>query len=260
MAIGDTNVGLGDTAGVLTALLPLSPDFAVHTGDLQLYQSILESWASWHPVMAPLFEQGAFMPCIGNHEYEIEGEFEDYYVRLFGGAGFDGPVEYYRFQSGGVWFFSLSTETELGAGSEQAQWLEQQLADAASQPGHRFSVAYLHRPMMTLADYTQQRAEREHFAPIFRQHGVRLVLQGHVHGYERFVDGELSYITTGGGGAALHDLDARIDDRPEEAALRVAAAKRYHATTFDVGATELTGTAISHEGEVLDEFVIPLAQ
>ena len=53
--------------------------------------------------MRPLLRQGAFMPSVGNHEYELDYEFQDYYERLFGGAGFDSSaVEYYRFQSGDV--------------------------------------------------------------------------------------------------------------------------------------------------------------
>ncbi len=258
MAIGDTNPTIGDTAGVLDAALVDNPDFVVHSGDIQLYSSVFETWAIWFPQMAPLLEQGAFMPAIGNHEYDNETEFEDYYVRLFGGAGFDGTIDYYRFQSGGVWFFSLNTENPLDAGSTQAVWLEHQLADAAATPGYRCSIVYLHRPFITLADYSQKKTEREHFKPIFLQHGVRVVLQGHVHGYERFVDGQLTYITTGGGGAVLHDLDERIDDRPDEAALRVASAQRNHAVIFDVGVAELTGTVISNKAEVLDTFVISL--
>ncbi|MBW2453803.1 MAG: metallophosphoesterase [Deltaproteobacteria bacterium] len=258
MAIGDTNPAIGDTDDLLAAVLVENPDFVIHSGDIQLYASVFETWAGWFPQMAPLLEQGAFMPAIGNHEYENDTEFEDYYVRLFGGAGFDGTIDYYSFQSGGVWFFSLNTEIPLEAGSTQADWLEQQLADAAAEPGYRFSVVYLHRPFITLADYSQNTTEREHFRPIFLQRGVRVVLQGHVHGYERFVDGELTYITTGGGGAALHDLDERMDDRPDEAALRVASAKRNHAVVFEVGAGELTGTVISNKAEVLDTFVIGL--
>ncbi len=258
LAISDTNPAIGDTADVLAAALVANPDFVVHAGDIQLYASIFETWASWFPQMAPLLEQGAFMPAIGNHEYENATEFEDYYVRLFGGAGFDGTIDYYRFQSGGVWLFSLNTEIPMEAGSPQASWLEQQLADAAATPGFRCSVVYLHRPFITLADVSQRTSEREHLEPIFLQHGVRLVFQGHVHGYERFVDGQLTYVTTGGGGAALHDLDVKVDDRPDEAALRVASASRNHAVLIEVGGTELTGTAISDDAEVLDTFVIDL--
>lgn len=259
LAIGDTNPAIGDTRGVLDHALAEPVDFAIHLGDIQYYQSIFESWTTWFASMQPLLAAGAFQPSVGNHEYENDFEFQDYYARLFGGAGFDSnEVEYYRFQSGGVWFFSLSTEEELSAGSPQADWLEAELADAAAKPGYRFGVVYFHKPMMTLSEYTQKSGERAHFAPIFEQHGVKLVMAGHVHGYERFVDGALTYVVSGGGGALLHDLDAGAAERPEEASKRVAVAERYHATLIDVGADEFRGTAVSHDGEELDSFVIAL--
>jgi hypothetical protein len=259
LAIGDTNPAIGDTAGVFKHVLTDDIDFSIHLGDVQYYASVFDSWANWFPEMAPLLEQGAFMPSVGNHEYEIDFEFQDYYERLFGGAGFDSTaVEYYRFQSGGVWFFSLSTESDLGQGSAQADWLEQQLADAASQPGYRFSVVYFHKPMMTLSEYSQRSGEREYFKPIFSQYGVKLVMNGHVHGYERFVDGDITFIVSGGGGAILHDLDVSIQDRPDQAALRVASSKSYHATVIEVLPTEISGEVISNDGDSLDSFTIAL--
>ena len=259
MAIGDTNPAVGDTAGVLEHVLAHKPDFSVHLGDIQYYASVFESWAAWFPLMAPLLRAGPMMPCVGNHEDEIDFEFEDYYVRLFGGAGFDSDrVDYYRFQSGGVWFFSVSTEIDLKPGSEQAQWLEAQIADAAQQPGYRFGVVFMHKPFYTLSKYSQKSGEREHFKPIFEQYGVKLALFGHVHGYERFVDGGVTYIVSGGGGAALYDLDEKKDERPEEAALRVAAAEEYHAMLFELKGAELIGKAISNTGVELDSFTIAL--
>lgn len=258
-AVGDTNPAIGDTKGVFENALPADADFVLHLGDIQYYASIFDSWAAWFPAMVPLLEQGAFMPSVGNHEYEIDFEFQDYYARLFGGAGFDSTaVEYYRFQSGGVWFFSLNTEESLEAGSPQASWLEAQIADAASRPGYRGGVVYFHKPMMTLSEYSQKSGEREYFEPIFLANGVHLVLCGHVHGYERFVDGDIVYVVSGGGGAALHDLDVSIEERPEEAALRMASASTYHGTTFEVTPTEIIGTAVSHTGETIDTFSVPL--
>src|SRR5687767_10199540 len=81
LAIGDTNPALGSTEGLLEHVLAEGPDFTVHTGDIQYYASVFESWVSWYDVMGPMLQQGAFEPSIGNHESEIEGEFENYYTR-----------------------------------------------------------------------------------------------------------------------------------------------------------------------------------
>jgi hypothetical protein len=258
-AVGDTNPSVGDTSGVLEHSLAEPVDFTIHLGDIQYYASVFESWHTWFPAMAPMLRAGAFQPSVGNHEYEIDFEFQDYYARLFGGAGYDSPaVEYYRFQSGGVWFFSLSTEEDLDVGSPQALWLENQIIDAAAKPGYRFGVVYFHKPMITLSEYSQDVGAREHFKPIFEQYGVKLVMQGHVHGYERFVDGAITYVVSGGGGAALHDLFASVADRPAEAAMRQAVAETYHGTLIEVDDSEIRGRAVGADGSELDSFVIPL--
>jgi hypothetical protein len=260
LAMGDTNPAIGDTDGVFASVLSgktfgRKPDFTLHLGDMQYYASLFESYATWFPAMAPLLEAGALQPAIGNHELERPHEFDDYYKRLFGGAGFDG-LEYYRFQSGGVWFFSMNTEADLGPGSKQAEWLAKQIADSASKPGYRFGVVYFHKPWITLSEYGRDKEARDHFKPIFEKYQVPLVLQGHVHGYERFVDGTITYLVSGGGGAALHDLDKKTAERPEDAKLRVTSAKRYHGTLFDVQADRIDVKAVASDGEQLDSFSI----
>jgi hypothetical protein len=263
LALGDTNVSHGKTTGLLRALLDgktfgARPDFTLHLGDMQYYDQTVESYASWFPAMAPLLEAGALAPAVGNHELELPHEFEDYYLRLFGGAGLDGTEEHYRFQSGGVWFFSLDTEHDLAPGSPQGRWLEAQLADAASRPGHRASVVYFHKPWITLSTYPNAPELRRHYVDAFRRHRVRLVLQGHVHGYERFEEGGVTYVVSGGGGAALHDLDVTVSTRPEEAKARRARASRHHGTLVHVLEDKLETRAVTSDGSVFDSFSIPL--
>ncbi len=257
LAIGDTNPGLGSTNALLLEAAKYDYDFTVHAGDIEYYASILETWASWFPPMMPMFRQGAFFPCIGNHEFEKPDEFDQYYLRFFGQAGFDGTDEYYRVHSGGVWFFSLDTETDMGAGSDQLAWFTQSLADAAAQPGYRTSVVYLHRPFLTCGPASQKDTERALYQPLFEQYGVSLVLQGHIHGYEHFEVPEdsdptksITYLTVGGGGAALHDLEANID-RPT-CALRVAKGNFYNFTILEVGPDSLKGQMFDKQGVVQD--------
>ncbi|MCC6527784.1 MAG: metallophosphoesterase [Polyangiaceae bacterium] len=257
-AVGDTNPALGNTDTLYAETLTPAPDFALHLGDIQYYASVFESYTVWFPLIQPLLSAGAFMPVVGNHELELPHEYEDYYERLWGGAGFDGALDHFRFQSGGVWFVGVNSEQEFGAGSPQGAWLEAQLADAFAQVGHRLTVVYFHRPLMTIADVSQNVTTRDFVRPLFAQYGVKLVLAGHVHGYERFVDGDLTYVTSGGGGAALHDLDVHLADRPMEAALRQAAVKDFHALRLHVGASSLDVEAVGNSGTVLDTFSIAL--
>ncbi|MGH7285468.1 MAG: metallophosphoesterase, partial [Polyangiaceae bacterium] len=201
LAIGDTNPTLGPaTANVLSHVLPMSPYFIVHVGDIQYYDSTVETWGSWFPIMQPMLSAGAFFPAIGNHEAEKTTEYADYVIRFFGGAGFDSPSlpdtgdQYYRYESGGVWFFVLDTELPLDANADQTKWLAEELADATTQPGFRFSIVYFHKPFVTCGDTGDNPDARAVYEPMFAQYKVPLVIQGHMHGYERFTFPGLTYI------------------------------------------------------------------
>ncbi|MEO7331032.1 MAG: metallophosphoesterase [Minicystis sp.] len=253
LAIGDTNPGLGPYAhDVLQHTLVKNPDFVIHGGDIQYYASGLETWASWFPVMQPMLSQGGIFPAIGNHESEKPSEYEEYEQRFFGAAGFDGKDGYYRFQSGGVWFFCINTEVSLDEGSPQALWFEQQLEDASKQPGFRFSVVYFHRPWVSCGDVSEDTATRLRFEPLFAQYKVTLIFQAHMHGYERFELGAFTYVTTGGGGGRIVEPHQN-PDRPECADLKLWGGFR-HAVVVDVKAGMLTGTVIDDQGMVQDTF------
>jgi hypothetical protein len=252
MALGDTNPGLGVTSAMVTKAYAQKPDFTVHVGDIQYYASGLETWTSWMKLMSPMLRGGGFFPAVGNHENERPTEKKDYFDRFFGGAGFDGTNDFYRFHSGGVWFFSLDTEMDTSPASEQGAWLQSQLLDAQSKPGFRFSVVFFHRPWATCGDTSSNASDRTAYAPIFAKTGVQLVLQGHMHGYERFEIGGLTFITTAGGGGALGNVDAN-KDRPE-CADRKASGNFFHTTFFEVSAGQLKGTVTDDKGAVRDTF------
>jgi predicted phosphodiesterase len=259
LAIGDTNPVLGHTVPILNHVLPEQPDFTVHMGDIQYYESVAETQAYWFGAMAPLLRAGAFYPTIGNHENELNGtEFADYYDRLFHQPSLDGTPPWFRFSSGGVWFHAIDTEIDWGPGSDQFKWLSQSFADAAASPGFRFSVLYMHRNLYTLGDAAPEIDQRNALAPLFAMYKVRLVLSGHMHGYERFEVGDITYITTGGGGGTINNVNGNVATYPDEVPLRVAVAPAYEAVVFEVtpqgAATTLHGRTIDENGAVIDDF------
>jgi predicted phosphodiesterase len=258
LAIGDTNPILGHTLPVLDHTLPSNPDFTVHMGDLQYYSSIRETWAYWFDAMAPMLEVGALFPAVGNHENELGGtEFTDYYDRLFHQPSNDGTPDWYRFEWGGVWFHTIDTEVPYDSASPQFQWLAASLAEVTAKPGFRLSVVWMHRPLYTLGDTTPNVDLRNALAPLFEANKVRLVLQGHMHGYERFEVGDITYVTTAGGGGTIADPSANVANYPMDAPYRVAVAAKYHAMLWDVtpmgAATQIHGRAIDETGAVIDE-------
>jgi hypothetical protein len=260
MAIGDTNPLLGHTKGSLDHVLPEQPELVVHVGDIHYYSST-ETWAYWFGAMAPMLRAAPFMPAIGNHEDETQFEatdFADYYDRLFHQPSLDGTPAYFRFAWNGIWFHAVDTEAPYDSGSPQYQWLASSLAEVQGEPGFRFSVVYMHRNLYTLGDSAPQVDQRRSLGPEFAAHKVRLVLSGHMHGYERFEVGDITYVTTAGGGGVIGDVNANVPNYPMDVPLRVAAAPAYHAMIFDVApvgaSTMLHGRAIDELGRVIDEF------
>jgi hypothetical protein len=256
MVIGDTNPALGGhTERIIASLLPKNFDFTLHGGDLQYYSSTLETWAYWFQWLQPMLAQGGFFPAIGNHESEMPGEFEQYYLRFFGTAGFDGTDRYFRFESGGVHFFALDTEQALDLGSLQGTWLSAGLDEASKAPGYRFSVLYFHKPLVTCGDKGDSPSVKAQLEPLFAQYKVPLVIQAHMHGYERFTINNTVYLTSGGGGGVLGE----IDENNERAycAMRASSGAFKHAVLIEIGATEIKGTVIDADGMERDAFTHP---
>jgi predicted phosphodiesterase len=255
-AIGDTNPTLGYTALLLNQMSGKKPDFVVHLGDMQYYSSIAESWQTWTKLMQPLFDLGAVFPTRGNHEQEKEAptEYDDYYSRLFHAPGTDGETLWYTFESGGVHFFSLSTEDEIGVGSPQYQWLAAELQKAKAAPGFRFSIAFFHRPIYSVGDVADEAGIRSALEPLFNENGVKVILSGHMHGYERFdINGTLALVS-GGGGGIIGDVNANAIDRPDLTQKRQAAVAAYNYLDLEIEPGLLHGRAIGIDGRPIDSF------
>src|SRR6185369_4196498 len=103
------------------------------------------------------------------------------------------------------------------------------LADAQATPGFRFSIVYMHRPFYTLGDTSPQLDSRKLLEPFFQTLGVKLVLAGHMHGYERFLPPSgITYITCAGGGGVINDVNKGITTYPDDAPYRQVVSDHYH--------------------------------
>lgn len=258
-SIGDTNLALNDLSKMLgEAFTKGQPELTLHGGDIQYYSSGVETYGVWFDKARPFLRSGAFFPAIGNHEFEKPLEREEYIDRFWGNPGFDGDGDRYRVGWAGVWFFALNTEQPIGADSAQGKWLEGKLADAKAKPGYRFSVVWMHRPLVSCGDGGHKDAERKTLLPIFTANGVKLVIQAHMHGYERFEMDGITWVTSGGGGGLLGNVDKELAAGLPECASRKASGKWYNATLYAVpaGPGKLTGKTIATDGDVRDTFEI----
>ena len=225
-------------------VVKLNPDFILHLGDLanpciperfpncdrtRQNQEIMR----WLKIIHPISSIKQYMITWGNHEYPVDGvHLEDYSSRI----PLPGNGKWYSFNYGNVHFVAVNTQENVTVGSEQYTWLEKDLEQASKNPEIVWKIVFMHKHIY--ASRTMQvRASsvpglREILQPLFHKYGVDLVLQGHIHVYERTypissVDygeedrpsnslnvyrdpkGQI-YITSGGAGAMLFNFTNRL--------------------------------------------------
>jgi hypothetical protein len=142
------------------------------------------------------------MLTVGNHEHvpgnvtdsagvTSRADFAAFQARYeMPGTASGGNLSFwYSFTQGPVHFVSLSSEHPSDPGSPQTSWLAADLAsvDDAVTP---WTIVLLHRPLLSACvdeegDHVPGNARLAAWEPLFRKHGVDLVIQGHQHLYER---------------------------------------------------------------------------
>jgi len=137
----------------------------------------------WFGVMKPL--DSITKINIGNHDDDSDILLNSYLTH------FGLSKQYYSFDINNVHVLTLSTEEKFKPNSDQYQFVVNDLQNAANNPDIKWIVANMHVPFYSSpneckaagcegdADY------REAFHPLFDKYGVDLVLEGHVHNYQR---------------------------------------------------------------------------
>lgn len=158
--------------------------FVAFTGDLtnDSYSKIeMQQWV-WALDQAPRLRENVIMPSAGNHESggtSFASRFDIAYAGSLNTGG------YYSFDYGNVHFITLNTN-ETGNFTNQYQWLENDLKANRC----RWTVVQMHKGLVSTGDHTHDgdvKQLREQLMPLFAEHRVDLVLQGHDHVYTRSV-------------------------------------------------------------------------
>ena len=254
--VADTMYPTSETvAAMATAMVP---DLLLHGGDMQYQSNPADTWNSFFAFMQPLMRSAPFHVCIGNHEFDAPEEATELYDRLFSGQG-DTDARWHAVTYGPVHILMLDSESgELAdTDSDQVAWADAELARAVS--NGLIPIVTFHRPTYSLSKHWRSDTTlRDSVHSLATRHGVKLVICGHVHGYERFVVDGIHYVTDGGGGALTYDLDEKREEveaaRPGESELRVMAERTHGcmAIVIDDGTVFVTRTNV--DGETTDSF------
>lgn len=200
-------------AKIAEAIHTARPDLVLHTGDLTLNGAQHQRWLTefFGPAKV-LFSDTPVYVAIGNHEAGAHW-FNDFFA-------YPAPKDYYSFDYGNTHFVALDSYgtlngvaeyTVIGRDSAEYAWLVDDLKKTKA----KWKVVFLHHPLYdsSFQSDPQSLKLRQVLGPVFEQHGVDIVFNGHDHVYERSypmragkVDLRrgIPYITTGGGGAEAH--------------------------------------------------------
>jgi acid phosphatase type 7 len=202
IVFGDSGSGSGDQAAVTKQMDTVDADLALAVGDIAYEHGSRDEFeANYFTMYKELQRRVPIYPASGNHEYETDSAspFREVFM-LPENGGKDGNERWYSFDWGPVHFIALDTEQ---VGDPQAEWLEADLA-LTQQP---VRIAYAHRPPFSSGEHGSDAGVRDYFGPIFEMYGVKLVLTGHDHHYERTTpQNGITYVVTGGGGRSVRTV------------------------------------------------------
>ena len=121
----------------------------------------------------------------GNHDDDKDSLINSYL------SHFGLPKQYYSFDINNVHVLTMATEEKFSTDSEQYNFVVNDLRKAANNPDIKWIIVSMHYPFYSSpntckeSDCAGNEESRDLFHPLFDKYGVDLVLQGHVHNYQR---------------------------------------------------------------------------
>ena len=121
----------------------------------------------------------------GNHEDESDSLLNSYL------SHFSLTKQFYSYDIQNVHVLTMSTEEKFETDSEQYSFVVNDLRNAANNPDTKWIIVNMHYPFYASpntckeSDCAGNEEYREIYHPLFDKYGVDLVLQGHVHNYQR---------------------------------------------------------------------------
>ncbi|RLA65440.1 MAG: hypothetical protein DRQ88_03170 [Epsilonproteobacteria bacterium] len=181
-------------------------NFILHTGDITHKGGENHRWLNFFDVAKTYLQGRPIIAAIGNHAYwedkknrPLPGNFKKY--MRWGGAKKIGYMTtlYPNFQ-----LVILNSTFEMLTDSEneqQIQWLEKTLKEAALE--NLTVIVAMHYPPYSSSYFIntkQAKFLQTKFVPLFEKYGVKLVLNGHTHVYERSFKDGVHYVIAGPAG------------------------------------------------------------
>jgi acid phosphatase type 7 len=180
-------VGAGDISScdnnndeATAKLLDKIPGTVFALGDNVYVDGTPEDFANcYHPTWGR--HKDRTMPVPGNHEYFTPG--------ATGYFGYFADIPPFYAYDLGTWrIYALNSEIDVSPTSEQVRWLQ---TDLDANPRHCV-LAYWHKPLWSSRYEDGKDSKFEALWRIFHDAGAELIVNGHIHNYERFAEMDAS--------------------------------------------------------------------
>lgn len=241
------------------------PAFVLNTGDLVTRGDRAEDWRIFDAWTAGLANaQIPYLPLLGNHEYYGKNDvaLAEYWARF--------PelerAKWYSLRAGPLFVLFLDSNlSELSDEERGTQRLfaKKSVVSADADPEVAFiAVAFHHPPYSNGPHPPAVDALNELLRPLSFAQKLKLVITGHVHSYERFVQGGLTYLVSGGCGAPPYPVEIDPARRRFAPAYDGPAERGYHFVECTVDRSALRCAAQVLDGDrfvALDPFVLEAA-
>lgn len=259
---GDSRDGPGPHKVLAKSIAEVAPNILVHTGDVIHKAGDAKGWIDHLTSAMPATSAAPLIYALGNHElWQDWRKPKDQRIDAYAAAMSELPPPedpiakevgvhrgVYHVRIGRTLFIALDSNRPIDPGQPQGRFLERVLKDHADATW-KF-IALHHGPLSSgrhgpsaASPYLMYQAQ---------QNGVTAFFAGHDHLYERIVQGGVTVLVSGGGGAPLYQR-WRFTEGSQ------AFVSTYNWVRVDLASKTGTVTAYGLEGTVLDRGRLPAA-
>ena len=199
---GDTRSNHKIHKRIVNLISLFNPVAVFHTGDLVNDGNSSDDWDIFFKIEGNLIAKTQFYPAAGNHEEE-----SDLYYNFF---DLPGNEKWYSVNLNGYHFIILNSNLSMDPGSQQYNWLVEDLEMVSGETGLKAIFLVFHHPLFSTGYHGPDVMNlKPVLLPLIEEYNIKAVFNGHDHCYERSFYNGTYFIVAGGGGAPLYP---RISD------------------------------------------------
>jgi predicted phosphodiesterase len=233
-------------------------NFIIHTGDITHMGGEKRKWEKFFDVAQSYLAGRPLISAIGNHSYWKDKkhrplpELFKKYMRWEGSKELGQlNIVYPLFQL--VILNSTFEELSKLQIEKQLTWLLQTLKEAHLEKRH--VIVAMHYPPFSSSLFSiskEAKYLRENYVPLFEKYGVKLVLTGHTHIYERSFKDGVHYLTAGPAGGLIG-----LPTASNPYSVKIQPMARTF-STFKVTKDQITIKTLDHKNKEIDGIVLEL--